>query len=228
MRKITVVIVFLTLTVFGTSGFLKAEETALAVRESVLFQEKDFSALMGMEGFSDEMISDHLKLYSGYVKNSNKLSVILSGLLAEGKSDTPEYAELKRRLGWEINGMRLHEYYFENLGGDREIDAESDLYAKISQDFGSFDKWKDDFVATGAMRGIGWVILYREPGTNKLINAWIEEHDKGNFAGWEPILVMDVFEHAYMTDYRLNRGEYIKAFFANIDWRSAEKRFQEG
>ncbi len=205
----------------------RCEENPAAGTVSKTFQEKDFSYLAGMKGFSENMLSDHLKLYKGYVANSNTLIEKLSALADEGKARTPEYAELKRRLGWEMNGMKLHELYFSGLGKDGVIDENSALYKDITTNYGGFEKWKQDFVSTGAMRGIGWVVLYREPGTGRMINAWINEHDTGNFAGWDPILIMDVFEHAYMTDYRLDRAGYMEAFFANINWEEAERRLKD-
>ncbi|MDD4013815.1 MAG: Fe-Mn family superoxide dismutase, partial [Candidatus Omnitrophica bacterium] len=180
---------------------------------------------MGMEGFSDKLLEDHLKLYKGYVNNSKVLLGKLRELLKDNKGNTPEYAELKRRLGWEMDGMILHEYYFENLGGDGKPDTESALYAAIIKDFGSFEKWKEDIISTGSMRGIGWAVLYYDPRTERLVNIWVNEHDTGHIAAGRPILVIDVFEHAYMTDYRLERGKYIGAFFKNIDWKTAQERY---
>lgn len=188
------------------------------------FNQKDFSHLLGMEGFSDDMLSDHFDLYGGYVRSSNKVRAKLMKLLDSSKQDTPEYAEIKRRLGWELNGVKLHEYYFGNLGGDGELDTSSALYEALTDQFGSFELWKKDFIATGAMRGIGWVVLYQDPDTGMLVNSWIEQHDKGHPSGSVALLVMDVFEHAYMTDYRLDRASYIEAFFDNIDWLEVERR----
>ena len=131
-----------------------------------------------------------------------------------GKNGSPEYAELKRRFGWEFDGMRLHEYYFENLGGKGILDTSGrPLYSKIVADFGSYDNWKADFIATGAMRGIGWAVLYLDPQYSRLLNTWINEHDLGHLAGGKPILIMDVFEHAYMIDYLLDRAAYIECIF---------------
>jgi Fe-Mn family superoxide dismutase len=189
------------------------------------YQAKDYSSLLGMPGFSDKALQTHFKLYQGYVTNTNLLSNILSTLTAEGKNRSPLYAEIKRRFGWEFDGMRLHELYFENLGGKGSLDASSPLYAKFVADFGSYDQWKVDFIATGAMRGIGWAVLYLDPQSGRLFNTWINEHDVGHLAGGKPILIMDVFEHAYMIDYLLDRAAYIEAFFKNINWETVHKRF---
>jgi len=151
---------------------------------------------------------------------------ILGQMLKEGKTGTPEYAELKRRFGWEFNGMRLHEYYFENLGGKGGLDKASTLAKKLSEDFGSYEAWEKDFKTTGSMRGIGWTVLYQDTVANKLYNFWINEHDVSHPAGCNPILILDVFEHAFMIDYGLKRADYIEAFFKNIDWKATASRMK--
>ncbi len=185
---------------------------------------KDYSGLIGMEGFSETLLKNHFTLYQGYVANTNRLMESLASMLKEGKTGTPEYAELKRRLGFEFNGMRLHEYYFGNLGGGGTLDSPGRLGQKLAEDFGSAGDWEKDFRATGAMRGIGWVVLYQDNVTGRLFNQWINEHEVGHPAGCIPVLVMDVFEHAFMTDYGLNRAGYIDSFFKNIDWETVESR----
>jgi superoxide dismutase, Fe-Mn family len=189
------------------------------------YQPKDYSSLLGMQGFSEKALTTHFKLYQGYVTNSNLLLDTLASLAADGKDRTPAYAEIKRRLGWELDGMRLHELYFENLGGKESLDSKGTLYQKIVEDFGSYDKWKADFISTGAMRGIGWAVLYVDPTNGRLINMWINEHDVGHLAGGKPLLIMDVFEHAYMIDYLLDRAQYISAFFINVNWSVVSQRY---
>jgi len=147
-------------------------------------------------------------------------------MLKDGKVGTPEYAELKRRLGWEFNGMRLHELYFENLGGKAPANKSGKLGKKLADEFGSYENWEKDFRGTAAMRGIGWAILYQDNLTGKLINQWINEHDTGHPAGCIPILVLDVFEHAFMIDYGLKRADYIESFFNNINWGAVEARLR--
>ncbi len=187
---------------------------------------KDYSKLIGMEGFSNTLLNNHFTLYQGYVTNTNKLTDILVAMLKDGKTATPEYAELKRRFGFEFNGMRLHEYYFENLGGKTPLDKSGALAKKLAAAYGSYDAWEQDFRATGAMRGIGWVVLYQDDVTGALFNQWINEHEVGHLAGCRPILVVDVFEHAYMIDYGLKRADYIAAFFKNINWKAVENRIK--
>jgi len=187
---------------------------------------KDYSKLIGMEGFSETLLKNHLTLYQGYVTNTNKVLDILDQMLKDGKTGIPEFAELKRRLGWEFNGMRLHEYYFENFGRKTQLDKNGRLLKKISGDFGSYEAWEKDFKATGTMRGIGWVVLYQDITNGRLINFWINEHDVSHPAGCNPVLIMDVFEHAFMLDYGLKRTDYIEAFFKNIDWNIVEARLK--
>ena len=186
----------------------------------------DYSGLIGMEGFSETLLNNHFTLYQGYVTNCNKLIELLAIMMKEGRVGTPEYAELKRRMGFEFNGMRLHEYYFGNLGGQQALDRSGRLASKLTEDFGSYEGWEKDFKGTGMMRGIGWAILYQDNDTGKLLNQWVNEHEVGHFAGCLPILVMDVFEHAFMTDYGLKRASYIEAFFKNINWNVVEGRLK--
>jgi superoxide dismutase, Fe-Mn family len=190
------------------------------------YQAKDYNNLIGTAGFSETLLKNHFTLYQGYVTNTNKVMDTLNAMVKDGKIGTPEYAELKRRLGWEFNGMRLHEYYFENLGGKAALDKAGKLGKKLAESFGSYENWEKDFKGTGTMRGIGWVILYQDAAGGILINQWISEHDGGHPAGCTPLLVMDVFEHAYITDYGLKRADYIEAFFKNINWSKVEARLQ--
>ncbi|MDA8098867.1 MAG: superoxide dismutase [Nitrospiraceae bacterium] len=187
---------------------------------------KDYNQLLGMKGFSETLLKNHFTLYQGYVTNTNKVADALAQMLKEGKTGTPEYAELKRRFGWEFNGMRLHELYFENLKGTGVLDAGSALAKKMEKEFGGVDAWIKDFKATGAMRGIGWVALYHDPAGDRLFNSWINEHDVAHLAGCTPLLIMDVFEHAYFTDYQLKRADYIEAFFSNINWQTVAARLK--
>jgi Fe-Mn family superoxide dismutase len=216
--------------VTGMVGFtLLTSELKMAAAQTgkevkMVYQPKDYTPLVGMQGFSEPLLRNHFTLYQGYVTNTNKLLETLGQMLKEGKAGNPEFVEFKRRLGWEFNGMRLHEYYFENLGGKDGINKGGKLYQKLVEFFGSYEAWEKDFRATGSMRGIGWAILYQDILSGKFINFWINEHDVGHPAGGMPILIIDVFEHAFMIDYGLKRGDYIEAFFRNINWIEVEKR----
>ncbi len=187
------------------------------------YEPKNFGHLLGLKGFSDPLLKNHFTLYQGYVANTNKLAETLSALLQQGKTG-PEFAELKRRFGWEFNGMRLHELYFGSMA-KTPSKPERLFLEKTSECFGSFGEWERDFRAAGAMRGIGWVVLHYEPEAGRLFNTWINEHDAGHLSTAIPLLVMDVFEHAYMLDYGLNRAGYMESFLAAIDWNAVDARF---
>ena len=139
----------------------------------------------------------------------------------------PAYSELTRRLGFEYNGMVLHEYYFGNMKRQGSVDPgqQSAFRRAAEESFGSYDIWKADFVGIGKMRGVGWAICYQNPMNGRLSNHWITLHETGNVAGFNPILVMDVWEHAFLLDYKpAERPKYIEAFFSNIDWQGCEQR----
>jgi superoxide dismutase, Fe-Mn family len=188
------------------------------------YKARDYINLIGMAGFSETLMKNHFTLYQGYVNNTNKLLELLAGKAKDGAN--PEYAEPKRRFGWEFDGMRLHEYYFDNLGGKTPLNKSGALAKKLAADFGSYEDWEKDFRATGAMRGIGWAVLYQDKTSGQLLNVWINEHDTGHLAGCTPILIMDVFEHAFMLDYGTKRADYIEAFFKNINWPAVEDRLK--
>ncbi len=188
------------------------------------YQAKDYSQLIGMTGFSKTLLENHFTLYQGYVTNTNKLLDVLSGKVKDATN--PEFSELKCYFGFEFNGMRLHEYYFENLGGKNLLDKSGSLARKLAGAFGSYQAWEDDFKATGKMRGVGWVVIYQDVTGGQLFNQWINEHQVSHLAGCLPILVMDVWEHAFMIDYGLKRADYIEAFFKNINWNAVESRLK--
>lgn len=193
----------------------------------MLYEPKNFDHLLGTPGFSEELLKNHFTLYQGYVKNVNVLDEELMALSKAGKAGTPSFAELKRRFAWEFNGMKLHELYFGNMKkGGSKLDPLSSLWTKMDKEFGPKPGWRDNFKAVGAMRGIGWVILYYDPQADRLFNIWVNEHDMGHLAGCRPLLVLDVFEHAYVLDYGLKKADYIEAFFQAIDWEVVKKRFE--
>lgn len=190
-----------------------------------MYEAKDFSHLLGTPGFSDTLLNNHFKLYQGYVKRTNAAADRLSELAKAGAVGAGEYAELKRRFGWEFNGMRLHELYFGNLSNSGSPLADGPLKDQIVKDFGSFEAWEAEFKSTGGIPGIGWVALGYDAQGGRLFNVWIDEHDTGLLAGGKPLLLMDVFEHAFMVDYGLAKGDYIAAFMNAIDWEAVSGRF---
>ena len=193
------------------------------------YKAKQFN-LSGLQGISDKTLETHFKLYEGYVKSVNELNEKIAEMLKDGQVDQdefPAYSELTRRLGFEYNGVVLHEYYFQNLqkqGGG--MPASDSVFVKaVESSFGAYEMWKTDFAGVGKMRGVGWAICYQDPNTGIMSNHWITLHEVGNVAGFIPILVMDVWEHAFILDYALaDRPKYIEAFFSNINWQAVEDR----
>lgn len=193
------------------------------------FKARDFSYLLGhLKGIDDELLKMHFILYKGYVKNASDLLLALQNMRDQGQDKSIAYGALERRFIWEFDGMVLHELYFENLGRTAFLDRKDPLHHKINVEFGGIDQWKKNFAATGLIRGIGWVILYQNPKTGQLNNVWVDEHNINLLPGGKPLLVMDVWEHAYITEYGLDRASYIEAFLRNVDWEVVSARYQEG
>ncbi len=177
-----------------------------------------------LHGLSARQIEAHLKLYAGYVKNVNALQTLIVDLKQDVEKNAVALAEMKRRFSFEWNGMRLHELYFEALGGDGKIDGE--LKTALAKQWGSFDAWLAEFKAIGLMRGIGWAILAYDAKTDIFHNVWISDHELGHLGGLPILLAMDVWEHAFLLDYLpAERGQYITAFFDNLRWEACESRF---
>jgi Fe-Mn family superoxide dismutase len=183
--------------------------------------------LSGLKGISDNTLQVHFGLYEGYVKNTNLLNDQLAEQVKAGKAAgaDPHFAELTRRLGFECNGMVLHEYYFENMTKNAGAAPSSAFGEAVAATHGDFDTWKKDFSAIGGMRGVGWAIAYYNPRAGRVSNHWITLHEVGNIAGFVPLLVMDVWEHAFLLDYKpAERSKYIESFFANVDWAVVQQR----
>lgn len=186
--------------------------------------------LSDLTGISNETLAMHFKLYEGYVTNTNVLNQQIADMIGEGNLDATKmaaFSELKRRFGFEYNGMVLHEYYFENMQKQGTGDPSTgDAFINAAEEsFGSYDVWKADFVNTGKMRGVGWAAVYQDPSNGQISNHWINLHETGNVAGYKPILIMDVWEHAFIRDYApADRPKYIEAFFSNINWDAVNGR----
>ena len=185
-----------------------------------MYQQKDFTHLLGLAGFSDTMLTNHFVLYAGYVKNSNLLWEKLDGGVESGSA---EYQELKRRIAWEIDGMRMHELYFENLTiGKKEIGSKTKEL--LEKNFGSIENWEKSLVTNCSTRGIGWVVLLQDNVTKEVFHAWVGEHNSGHILDCTILLVIDVWEHAFMTDYGIKRVDYINAILPVINWEVVEGR----
>ncbi|MGC8467544.1 MAG: superoxide dismutase [Acidithiobacillus sp.] len=181
----------------------------------------------GLDGISDDQINDHWGLYKGYVTQSNALHKELEEMRAAGKTGTLAYADRRRRFGFEYNGMVLHEYYFAQLKPGSNIDQAPHFKAAVAEQFGSAEAWHEDLMAAAKSRAIGWAICYYDGTTGQINNHFVQLHEDGNIGGFVPLVVVDVWEHAYMVDWKaLGRPDYLAALHKNIHWPVVEARFQ--
>ena len=186
----------------------------------------DLSFPEGLPGLSKELLADHLTLHRGYVDRTNRLLDTLRTAEAEGRFG-PELKEYRRRLGFEFSGMRLHEGYFRMLSASPSApDAAHPLQRRIEAQWGSFDAWWKAFADTCTMPGIGWGVLLKDPANGELSHAFLEDHQNGMPVGMQVVLPLDVWEHAYVTDFRpTGRGKYVEAVKPLIDWSAIEAAY---
>ena len=177
-----------------------------------------------LTGISEKTLQiHHDKLYVGYVNKRNEIEEKLSHVDRTAANATySEYGELKREESFAANGVYLHEYYFQVLGGDGK--AEGVLMQNIEKDFGSFDQWLADFKAAG-MVARGWVVLAYDYQTGRLHNYLCDSHNHGGIWGAMPVIVLDMYEHSYFIDYGSDRKSYIDDYLKNLDWKAANTLF---
>lgn len=182
-----------------------------------------------LTGISQKSIEEHLKLYAGYVKNTNTILEKIQKLRTEDAEDNAYViGELRRRLGFEFDGMRNHEYYFASLEGGAHELADGDLKTKLTEQFGSVDAWHAEFTQMAKTRGVGWAVLYYDQKADQLINAWIDEQQLGHLTGIQPVLMLDMWEHSFVGDYwPSGKGQYIEDFFSNLNWSVIEQNFAQ-
>lgn len=191
------------------------------------FKPKEFQ-LGELKGISPKTIEEHLKLYKGYVNNTNVIFNKLHELKSDPEKNSYILAETQRRLGFEFGGMRNHEYYFSSLSGrNKEINKEGKFYKKILEDWGSFEMFLDHFKFVALTRGVGWAMLYFDKVSKKLIITWLDEQHIGHLAGCDIVLALDMWEHSYYLDYvPAEKKKYIEAFFENLNWSFIEENYQ--
>ncbi|HCC34012.1 MAG TPA: superoxide dismutase [Clostridiales bacterium] len=177
-----------------------------------------------VEGFSKRQLEEHHGvLYIGYVNKLNEIRR-LQGEADHSKANQTysDLRALKVEESFALNGIKLHEYYFDNIGGLGGR-AHGRALELIQRDFGSFEMWQTDFKASGlALRG--WVVLAYDPYDGRLHNFGSDSHNLGPIWDAVPVLVMDTYEHAYMIDYGVKRPPYIEAFMKVIDWDVVNER----
>jgi Fe-Mn family superoxide dismutase len=192
------------------------------------FEEMKFN-IPELKGISVKNIEEHLKLYTGYVNNSNLIIEKIADLSKDSVANAYVLGELQRRFGFEFDGMRNHEYYFKSFEvGPKTLSESSKLKLAIEEEWGSFDTWLARFKAIGMTRGIGWAILYYDKQTKRLINSWVDEQHLGHLTGLSPVLTLDMWEHSFVADYQPSgKKNYVEDFFANLNWEVIEKNFTE-
>src|SRR3989344_442235 len=185
-----------------------------------------------LKGISKKNIEEHLKLYAGYVKHANLILEKIPEYRGYTKEDAfAPYAvsEIQRRFSFEFNGMRNHEVYFRSLEGEpKALSQESSLAKALGQEWGSFDAWLAEFKATALTRGIGWAMLYWDPSSKQLLNAWVDEQHLGQLQNCALILGLDMWEHSFVFDYQPSgKKNYVEDFFVNLNWKVIEKNLTE-
>lgn len=190
------------------------------------YKTRQFTHLKGLNGISDGQLEQHFKLYEGYVKNTNLIIEELAQRLAKGETEHPIFAELNRRLPFEQNGMVLHELYFDNMkpnGG--QLPKGGALEKALVASFGGVEAYLKELAAISKMRGVGWALTVQDPTNGLLMNRWVTLHQDGNIAGYKPILVLDVWEHAWTVDYKpTERAKYLESWMSNVAWNVVEGR----
>lgn len=181
-----------------------------------------------LDGLSEKQLAQHHDvLYAGYVKKVNEIRKSLETVDKSTTNATySALRELKVEESFALNGVKLHEAYFDNLGGKAPA-PEGKIADWIREDFGSFEAWAEEFRAEG-IASRGWVVLALDLEEGRLHNFVSDIHNQGGIWGAVPVLVLDVYEHAYFIDYATNRKDYIGAFFKNIKWEECNdviKRF---
>lgn len=186
-------------------------------------------ALPELKGLSPKQIEVHLALYEGYVKHVNLImEKIAQYTEQDATGNAYAIAELRRRLGFEFDGMRMHEYYFEQFEGEKGGSPDSALAKAAAEKYGSGENFIAHIKDVAGTRGIGWVVVYADPRGNTLHTAFVNDHELGQLAGLPVILALDLWEHAYMVDYvPAEKKTYVEAFLDNVNWSVVEARFDE-
>lgn len=182
-----------------------------------------------LPGLSEKQITVHLALYEGYVKHVNLIMEKIKALKdADPEGNAYLIAELRRRFAFEFDGMRMHEYYFEQFEGVKGGNPESALAKAAAEKYGSGEAFLAHIKEVAGSRGIGWVVVYADPRANTLHTVFVGDHELGQLSGLPVVLALDLWEHAFMVDYvPAEKKGYVEAFLANVNWAVAEKRFED-
>jgi len=197
------------------------------LNESFMAQPKQFN--VKTDFLSPGNVQNHIELYEGYVENFNKTSMQLdSADRSSVNSNNSPYRAYKIDETYNMNGAYLHELYFANIGdAQSRITMDSLSYMRLNRDFGSFDDWQRDFIACGMASRCGWVVTYLNMYTQSYMNCAIDLHSEHVPAGMYPVIVMDVWQHAYYRDYLKDVNSYMSAMMKQLRWSVIEKRFEK-
>ena len=178
-----------------------------------------------LDGISQKQLDVHVKLYEGYVKFINVIEDQQAELLKDSEKNAYALAEVTRRIGFEFNGMRMHEHYFSQWEGAASPVSDELEKALVAQ-YGSVDAWMARFKGVAMMRGVGWAILSWDPVGKQFVNHFVADHELGQLNGLTTILALDMWEHAYMVDYvPAEKAKYVDAFFKNLNGATVSQRF---
>jgi len=197
------------------------------LNESFMAQPKQFT--VKTDFLSPGNVQNHIDLYEGYVENFNKTSIQLdSADRSNVNSNNSPYRAYKIDETFNMNGAYLHELYFANIGDSQSrITMDSLSYMRLNRDFGSFDDWQRDFIACGMASRCGWVVTYLNMFTQSYMNCAIDLHSENVPVGMYPVVVMDVWQHAYYRDYLKDVNSYMSAMMKQLRWPVIEKRFEK-
>ena len=197
------------------------------LNESFVGQQKQFNVTTDF--LSEKSINNHIELYKGYVENFNKVSAELdSADRSNVNSNHSDYRNKKLDETYNLNGIYLHELYFGNIGDNNsQINMDTLPYMRLNRDFGTFDDWQKDFIACSLSSRNGWSVTYLNFYTQSYMNCFIDSHSKDVPAGMYPVIVMDMWQHAYYKDYLKDTKTYLVAMMKQLNWHVIDERFKK-
>jgi Fe-Mn family superoxide dismutase len=199
----------------------KQNKTRKNTKTSGYYKPINYDYLLGkVKGIDDNLMKIHFKLYEGLVGATNGA---LKYINSKNTKNMVEYSAIQKELSLFYNGMRLHELYWGVMCGENMDKMDSNLEKDINANFGSFNAWKSNFIQTGTIPGVGFAVLCRDKISGMLFNTWINEFNIGEIIGVDILLVMDMWEHAYIAQFGLDLTKYANVFLSNVNWSVVSK-----
>tara|TARA_B100000674_G_scaffold440067_1_gene402742 strand:+ start:5363 stop:6067 length:705 start_codon:yes stop_codon:yes gene_type:complete len=205
--------------------FIKSELGVIS--EAYVAQQKQFD--IKTDFLSDANVANHIKLYKGYLDSFNEISAKLDTAdRSSSNSNNSDYRSLKIDETYNLNGAYLHELYFANMSDNNsQINMDMLAYMRLNRDFGTFDDWQKDFIACGLSSRCGWVVTYLNTYTQSYVNTFIDLHSENVPVGMYPVIVVDMWQHAYYKDYLKDAKTYLTAMMKELRWPVIEERFKK-